>query len=429
MIFAPKPENDFAHYIETYYVKCRSYFDGIEAIAGKWMFRDLIPGMSDFDTRFIVRDGMTPRDWCQMSMAVGEAHLALCDKYPCWARNLEHLPGINLTWSELTSEKNYYPECQQWTFYRSEHPAKINSAVDWLANRPWDKKDEYFHLKKFCTYYGRYNRSIDPAINLGVHESKYPLHSRIMHYFIPAVQAVVSLLEKRGIVGKFDALEMAQRNFPDLTCWNPVNEILQANYVAPRWYREPSVSHLEDMFELALREMAVKARPTLTLIPRELGLDVTEWQRELQAVRIEPTLLISETTRFSRLMKGRLYFYAQAPAHFETSWLIAHELKRIGKNFFHIPFAAYWELRTGQVITDATSILEDLCGELLTPEEAAAAREFARLTEGLWRQGEEKQVALSIAHVFDSFFEGLTKVSDAVYDLNAGLAVPGKARG
>lgn len=428
MIFAPKPENDFAHYVKTYYLQCLSYFDGIEAIAGKWMFRDLIPGMSDFDTRFIVRDGMTPQDWCRMSMAVGEAHLALCRKYPCWARNLEHLPGINLTWSELTSEKNYYPECQQWTFYHSACPAKLNSALDWLANRPWDKKDEYFHLKKFCAYYGRYNRSIDSAINLGVHENKYPLHSRIMHYFTPAVQAAISLLEKRGVAGKFDALEMAQRIFPELTCWKHVNEILRANYVVPKWYREPFVSRLEDMLELALREMAAKLRPTLTLIPRELELDVSEWRRELQTVPVDPTLLISETTRFSRLMKGRLYFYAQAPAHFETSWLIGHELRRIGKNFFHIPFAAYWELKTGQVITDATTILQDLCGELLTPTEVAATREFARLTPSPWPKAEEKQVALSVVDVFDSFFEGLTKVRNAVCELNAGLALPGRAR-
>ena len=61
---------------------------------GKWMFRDLLPGMSDFDARFIVSDDMTCDDWCRMSTAVGEAHHALCAKYPIWARILEHLPGV-----------------------------------------------------------------------------------------------------------------------------------------------------------------------------------------------------------------------------------------------------------------------------------------------------------------------------------------------
>ena len=32
MRFAPRPENDFADYIRTYYRECRARFDGIEAI-------------------------------------------------------------------------------------------------------------------------------------------------------------------------------------------------------------------------------------------------------------------------------------------------------------------------------------------------------------------------------------------------------------
>ena len=172
MRFAPKPENDFAEYIRTYYQECRYRFNRIEAIAGKWMFRDLIPGMSDFDTRFILRDGMTVDDWCSLSTLIGETHLALCEKYPCWARNFEHLPGVNLTWPELISERSYYPEYQQWTFYHTEEPKRLGDALDAFAKRPWDEKDEYFHLKKFCLYYGRYDRQIDPAINLGIHENK-----------------------------------------------------------------------------------------------------------------------------------------------------------------------------------------------------------------------------------------------------------------
>jgi hypothetical protein len=69
MRFAPLPENDFRDYIHTYYRECRARFDRIEAIAGKWMYRDLFPAMSDFDTRFIVRDGLTAADWCAMSTA------------------------------------------------------------------------------------------------------------------------------------------------------------------------------------------------------------------------------------------------------------------------------------------------------------------------------------------------------------------------
>lgn len=415
-VFARAPENDFAHYIRTYYEKCRSYFDRIEAIAGKWMFRDLVPGMSDFDVRLIVSDGMTADDWCRMSTAIGQAHLELSQKYACWARNLEHLPGVNLTWSELTSEKTYYPECQQWSFYCSESSQKLSAAQKSLAQRPWDAKDEYFHLKRFCTYYGRYNRAIDPPVNLGVHESKYPLHSRLMHYFTPAVQAAISLLERRNIAGKFDALEIAQRHFPNLKCWGIINEIFCADYRIPKWYSEPFLSDLEDELETTLQAISTSLRDSLSVIPEHVEPDVGAWKAVLEQASVDPVTTIFENARFSRLMKGRLQFYAKAPPHFATSWLIGNELKRIGRSFFRVPFSVYWKIRTGERINDPFTILGRLSGEPLTPAEVEATREFARWTSGEWVPGREKAIALSIADVFDDFFKALTKISETVYE-------------
>jgi hypothetical protein len=190
------------------------------------MFRDLVPGMSDFDTRFIVRDGMIADDWCQMSTVIGEAHLlGLCQTFSCWARNLEHLPRINLTWSELTSERTYYTEYRQWSFYYSRYAAKVSSLLEWLVKRRWDAKDEYFRLKKFCSLYGRYNRSNGPPIVLRIHENNYPLHSRHMHYSTPAVQAAARLLASE--------------------------EILHAKCELSRLYREPLLSAPEDHLEMA----------------------------------------------------------------------------------------------------------------------------------------------------------------------------------
>ncbi len=56
----------------------------IEAIAEKWTFEDLIPGMSDFDTRFVCSNDMTLDDWCRMSTAVGQVHLDLSNGHVIW---------------------------------------------------------------------------------------------------------------------------------------------------------------------------------------------------------------------------------------------------------------------------------------------------------------------------------------------------------
>ncbi len=413
MRFAPQPENDFNSFIQAYYNQCRHRFDKIEGIGGKWTFRDLMPGMSDFDTRFILADDMTADDWCRMSTAIGDAHLMLCRKYPAWARNLEHLPGINVTWWELASERFYYPEYQQWSFYHSQEPHKLQAALGKLAARPWDYKDEYFHLKKFCLYFGRYDRQIDPAINLGIHANKYPLHSRLMHYFTPPVHSATIILQKRHLVGKHESLEAATEMFPRLRCWDTLWEILHDNYESPKWYQEPHVTELEDMLEEALVAISEALREEITLEPKEAGVDIAAWKKALAQVDIDPALQIFDNAKFSRLMKGRLYFYAHAPQHFDFTFLIQNELGRIGTSFFTTPFRLYWQLLSGESVDDPADILDDLRGELLSDAEVEASKEFHRLTPGHWRKGKERQLALAIVEVYDDFYRALVKISDA----------------
>ena len=133
-----------------------------------------------------------------MSVAVGDVHTRLAREAPRWARILEHLPGLNLTRNEMTSPVTYYPEFQQWTYYKGDGQV-LGSIRTCLARKRWASRDEAFHLKKFSMYYGPYIRGIDPPVNLGKWENKYPLHSRFMHYFSPPVQSAVSIVRTRGV--------------------------------------------------------------------------------------------------------------------------------------------------------------------------------------------------------------------------------------
>ena len=411
MRFSPKPENDFAEFIRVYYRECRARCPQIEAVAGKWMFRDLIPGMSDFDSRFICRDGMTADDWCAMSVAVGETHLAMCREYASWIRNLEHLPGVNLTWRELTSDALYYPETRQWTYYDATQPAKLAEALAALRAKGWGARDELFHLKKFCLYYGRYDRQIDPGCNMFPHEAKYPMHSRVMHYFAPPVQSAMSVLERRNVVGKFEALERAAATFPELGCWEVIDELLAADYALERWYAEPHLSHFEDLLEMALQVMASALRDAITLVPLSAGLDITKWKAVLAGVPVDPAYIVFENAKFSRLMKGRLRFYADAPAYFDTQWLLENELGRIHNNFFRNPFRAFWKAYAGEDAADPFDILDRL-GSLLTVEEIADTRAFAQLTAPPLQPENWKALAREVAEVYDGFYHALHRISD-----------------
>jgi len=62
MYFATKPLNCFSDFITTYFSECKRSFPKINAIAGKWEFEDLIPGMSDFDSRFICAENMSVQE-------------------------------------------------------------------------------------------------------------------------------------------------------------------------------------------------------------------------------------------------------------------------------------------------------------------------------------------------------------------------------
>jgi hypothetical protein len=416
MKFAPKPENEFYEFIRTYYRECHGCFPKIEAIAGKWMYRDLIPGLSDFDSRFIVADGMCEDDWIEMSTQVGQVHLDLCRQHPCWSRMLEHLPGINLTWSELISEANYYPEYKQWTFYNTLDPERVSSVQSHFLKRGWNAKDEYYHLKRFCTYYGRYNRSIDLEINLHVQKNKYPLHSRIMHYFNPPVHSAICLMDRNNMPGKMNAFELAREYFPDLPVWDPIDEILDNNYKITKWYSEPHLSSLEDMMEDGLGVIASRLRRELGFSNENEEENIIILKRAVEQFDVDPILRVFESCRFSRLMKGRLYFYLNVPPFFDSSKLIQIELGRIGNNFFKIPFQAYWKIKTGEDNANPSKILDGMNGDPLTEEEYASTKEFAKLTSSDWH-GKERLVTEQIVSVYDSFYKALSKMTTSLKDM------------
>jgi len=389
--------------------KCRLQAPKIDAIAGKWTFEDLIPDMSDFDSRFICADGMTADDWCRMSAAVGKVHLELCKSHPQWARILEHLPGINLTWDELTDKAGYYPEYRQWSFYHCSRPELLEQAKEKLAQRRWDAKDEYFHLKRFLYYYEPYNRSIDPAVNLGPYENKYSLHSRLMHYFTPPLQSAMCILKRQPVAGKMQTLRMACEMFPETKLFDEVIEVVQRHYEVPELYREPALSELETRLFDGLKLIASQLARVITILPNTQNTTPQQWKASFQEVPVAPSLLIFDNAKFSRLMKGRLYFYAYAPSHFDSTWLLRNELKRIGNNFFTVPFRVFWKMVYGENVKQPAEIVPKLSPKILNEEEVRCTLEFDQITRSDF-QGREIEAAHKTVDIFDGFFHALYKI-------------------
>ena len=400
MHFEPQPENDFQQFWKTYYGRCREAFSGIRAVAAKWTAEDLIPGLSDFDTRFILRDDMTTEEWCHLSLEVGRVHTQLAREFPSWARNLEHLPGINLTAAEITDPLLFYPEFQQWTYYDGD-PDTVRQIEEYLASHAWSRRDELFQLKKISTFFGPYIRGIDPPINIGPWESKYPLHSRFMHYFAPPVQAGVSLAEHRNVAGKFEALRRARELFPQPETIDMILESVERHYEVPEYYEEPRVTEIERELEQYLVRMWAALADHIILLAPEASDDKQAVAKKVSAVPIDPVESFYASIKFGRLLRGRLLFYAGSIPWFDSEWLIHNELNRLVSGFFTTPLTVYGRIRFDESV-EPEEVVRRIRGELLDDETCDDLLAFAKVASAEVFEGAEKDRSREVAGYFDA---------------------------
>lgn len=400
MNFAALPANEFRTFFETYFQRCRCVVPKIRVIAAKWAFEDLIPGLSDFDTRFIVDNTMTLDDWHEMSLAVSRVHTDLAGEFRHWARILEHLPGVNLTVDEVSLAPLYCPEFSQWTFYDGPRDL-IGTIESTLAKRTWSSQDEIFHLKKIAAYFGPYRRGIDPPINLGVWENKYPLHSRLMHYFAPPVQAMVSIAQRSTVRGKCESLRLARRILPNPQVIDLVFDVINAHYELPSLYVEPALAELERQLARYLSDAWGAIARQVTVIEPTVDDTCTTITEKVQAIPIDdPTGMFFEGAKFGRLMKGRLLFYASNLAWFDSILLIENELHRIVRNLCVRPLQAY-ALACFDEKLEADTVLECLSGNVLAREEVDGVKRFVALVESPLVKGREKERARAAAEAYE----------------------------
>ncbi|MFH1616669.1 MAG: hypothetical protein ABIG61_16495 [Planctomycetota bacterium] len=399
MRFEPKPDNDFEQFIDTYFQRCRQVCPKLRAIAGKWTFEDLIPGMSDFDTRLIFTDDVTIEQWAQMSLDVGKVHTQLATEFPQWARKLEHLPGLNLMCAEMIDPVFYYPEFQQWTFYKGDEQI-LGTISNYLAKKPWGRRDELFHLKKFAAYYGPYLRWIDPPVNMGKWENKYPLHSRFMHYFTPPVQSAVSIIRKKGIPGKLDALRQAKELFPNPDVIDMILESLEMHYENRNYYIEPKLTEIEKSLEEYLHNIWIEFSNHVTLTKPDRQDSPADVKAKISTIPVDPAEQFYEGIKFSRFMKGRLLFYATQIDWFDSSHLIHVELGRMVQNFYEKPLKTFGLVKFGKDIT-TDEVLGKLSPDIVPRDIIDGVRRFTSTAKQPVIDGAEKAFAKKIAGVIE----------------------------
>jgi hypothetical protein len=269
---------------------------------------------------------MDARDWVELDRLSGEIHLDLLVNHPHWVRILEHTPGVAVTYDEMLDKSLFHPESQQWSHYlsRDQRCAEMEAYHRGVT---WSQRHEVYFLKRFLYFYGPYQSGIDPPINVGAYSPQYALHSRVWHYFVPALQAALSLYERRVYRSKLAALEGWISHLPNQRVLPHVREVVENRYDTAELNDDSRLAGLERDLFACLQSVLLLLQDRITIIDAAGDPDPDRYRRELSATAPDPLLVLYDGVRFSRIRRGRYFFYLNCPKYFDADLLIAGEIK------------------------------------------------------------------------------------------------------
>jgi hypothetical protein len=297
----------------------------VVALAAKWDKSDLVPGLSDLDFRVICDDSTTVEDWVEIDYCTGRLHLEMVRSHPQWNRINEHTAGAGMTISEALGRPFNTPEYAHWSLWWGR-PEWLDRLKAQEAMRQFSADDEYYHLSKFLSYYSPYNHEIDPPINLGRFEAKYPLHSRCWHYFAPPILSAASLLARKNFSGKRAGLTWLRDNGYVAEQVDAVFRQIEAHYETPEQTDAGRLQAFEDFLFSAFRELLPLAVGAIKHLDIDRSTQPTDLKIQLASIASDPLVTLIENVRYARIRAGRYYFYTNAPHHFDSKPLMYWEL-------------------------------------------------------------------------------------------------------
>jgi hypothetical protein len=336
-------------------------FPEFVAVTAKWREEDLIAGLSDLDTRIVCRE-MTPARWTEVDRVVGEEHLREAVQHPSWARILEHTPGVCMTASEMVDPQVYHPDARHWGLYYGDRAAwdQMESTVQ---SWPWSARDEQYYLKRFATFYGPYDRTIDPPINIEPSlERRYSWHSRAMHYFVPPLQAALCLLTRRNVKGKRESLRGWLERCPEATVLDETADMVACGYDVPWADDDGAMFQYEARCAAFLDGVLEELKPVVSEVDLEPCGSIEEVRAAVGKMQADPMMILFDGVRFSRVRLGRYHFYLNAPGQFDASRLITYEAAWLQRLFTRSVLQSYVRVRGGppdSSLDDALALLAD----------------------------------------------------------------------
>jgi hypothetical protein len=404
---------DFFELAETYSQRVAAAVPGFVATVAKWRPEDLIPGLSDIDTRIICQE-MKADQWMAFDQVVCDVHLDLVGERPEWCRKLEHQPGFCQTPAETFDPLLYQAEMAHWTQYSGD-VRFARDVSNYMASRQWGQPDELHHLKRWLMFWGPYNRTIDPPINISTAiEPKYALHSRAMHYFVPSLQAALSLLIHRTAHGKREALYRWLERCPSEPVLQETAHMLDVHYDVPALHDREALYAYEARCNAFLRQLAPEVLGALTVVKTPQGDDVDAAMAavcfELASISADPLAGIHNALRGSRARRARYWLYVKAPDYFATEWLARNEVGFLQRNFTRDAWRDYAALRWQDGRLPLEQLLVRAQPHPLGADEAGLVAEMFAIAERSKQATSARQALQEAAERYGDYYSVLDKI-------------------
>jgi hypothetical protein len=404
---------EFFELAETYSERVAQEVPGFLATVAKWRSEDLIPGLSDIDTRIVCRD-MSPEEWMVFDQTVSDVHLSLVRERPEWSRKLEHEPGCCLTPGEAFDERLYHAEMAHWTFYCGDHDF-IFRLREYMRGRTWEVRDQLHHLKRWLMFWGPYNREIDPPINIAPSmEPKYALHSRAMHYFVPSLQAGLSLMTRRSVHGKREALFRWLERLPNEPVLDETAHMLDVHYNVPALHDRDELYAYEARCYSFLRQIAPQVLASQSAVELPGNADLDESMAALRAgmasLKASPLTAVYDGLWGSRARRARYWLYLDAPEHFATEWLVRNEVGFLQRNFTAYTWRAYATLKWDEPDLSLSELLSRAQPDPLSADEAALVTDMFAIAERSKEPGLARSALRAAAERYGDYYAVLDKI-------------------
>ncbi|MGQ9553998.1 MAG: hypothetical protein ACUVWR_07790 [Anaerolineae bacterium] len=362
---------------KRYYEECRARFPPLRALVYRGPLEDMVPGISDIDMRLIC-DEVAPGQWAELDEAVYNVHASMVREGPQVWRLLEHPPGACVTTVELCHPHFFHPEMRQWQWGWGDEELRQRWQA-YLAASSWSGRDERYYLRRLLSYYGPW-QEVEPRINVGERLPQYRLHGIVMLHFLPALQAALSLIEKRGVPGKLAALRGWLRRQPDNPLLSEIARLLACDFEEGTLDDGQARASLQKRCRAFLDEIAGQVLAAITLLPpgsRDIAAPCAHELR-LQAGKLQSDSILAlfDAVRFSRIRRSHFRFFLNAPADYEADFFIANEIATLGNLLTATAFAAYAQLRWGMKEAGVDYVLTHLQPPLGKVEEDAVRRLF-----------------------------------------------------